>query len=42
MRQIQPETGEYLDYFGQNTNPTIFVMFVSLLFDVMYERGYQE
>ena len=28
-------------YFFQNTNPIIFVTFVSLLFDLLYQRGYQ-
>ena len=39
MRQIQPETGEYLVFF-QNTNPIIFGTFISLLFDLLYQRGY--
>ena len=40
MSQIQPETGESLVFF-LNTNPAKFVMFISLLFDLMYQRGYQ-
>ena len=40
MRQIQPETGESLLFF-QNTNPIIFVLFISLFFDLLYQRGYQ-
>ena len=28
-------------YFFLNTNPIIFVMFISLLFDLLYQRGYQ-
>ena len=40
MRQIQPETGEYLVFF-QNTNPIIFVTFISLFYDLLYQRGYQ-
>ena len=40
MRQINPETGESIVFF-QNTNPIIFVTFVSLFFDLLYQRGYQ-
>ena len=40
IRQIQPETGESLALF-QNTNPIIFFTFISLLFDLLYQRGYQ-
>ena len=25
----------------QNTNPILFVLFVSIFFDLMYQRGYQ-
>ena len=28
-------------YFFQNTNPIIFVTFISLFFDFLYQRGYQ-
>ena len=41
IRQIQPETGEYLMFF-QSTNPIIFVKFVSLFFELLYQRGYQK
>ena len=40
IMQIQPETGESLVFF-QNTNSIIFVMFISLFFDSLYQRGYQ-
>ena len=40
MRQIHPETGEYLAIF-QNTNPILFFMFLFVLFDLLYQRGYQ-
>ena len=39
MRQIQTETGESLAIF-QNTNPIVFVMFISLFFDLLYQRRY--
>ena len=39
MRQIQPETRESL--FFQNNNPIVFVMFISLFFDVLYQRGHK-
>ena len=38
MRQIQPETGESLTIF-QNTNPIVFVMFLSLSFDLLNQIG---
>ena len=41
MRQIQTETGESLAIF-QNNNPIVFVMCISLLFDLLYQRGYQK
>ena len=41
IRQIHPETGESLAFF-QNTNPIIFVTFISLFFDLLYQRGYQK
>ena len=28
-------------YLFQNTNPIIFVMFIPLFFDLLYQRGYQ-
>ena len=28
-------------FFFQNTNPIIFVMFIPLFFDLLYQRGYQ-
>ena len=28
-------------YFFQNTNPIIFVTFIYLFFDLLYQRGYQ-
>ena len=40
MRQIQPETGEYLVFF-QNTNPIVFDTFIYLFFDLLYQRGYR-
>ena len=40
LRQIQPETGESLVFF-LNTDPVIFVTFISLFFDLSYQRGYQ-
>ena len=40
MRQLWPETGESLAIF-QNTNPIIFVTFISLFFDLLYQREYQ-
>ena len=40
IRQIQPETGECLVFF-QNTHTIIFVMIISLFFDLLYQRGYQ-
>ena len=40
MRQLWPETGECLATF-QNTNTIVFVLFVFLIFDLLYQRGYQ-
>ena len=40
MRQIQAETGESLAIF-QNTNAIVFVILISLFFDLLYQRGYQ-
>ena len=40
MRQIRPETGESLAIF-QDTDPIVFVTFISLFFDLLYQRGYQ-
>ena len=40
MRQIQTEKGESL-FFFQNTNPILFVIFISYCFDLLYQRGYQ-
>ena len=40
MSQIHPETGESLAIF-QTTNPIVFVMFISLFFDLLYQRGYR-
>ena len=41
MRQLQPKTGESLAVFFQNTNTIVFVLFIFLLFDLLYQRGYQ-
>ena len=27
--------------FFQNTDPIVFVLFISLFFDLLYQRGYQ-
>ena len=40
MRQLQPETGEYLAIF-QNTDPIVCVSFISLFFDLLHQREYQ-
>ena len=40
MRQLRPETGESLALF-QNTDPIVFVLFISYIFDLLYQRGYQ-
>ena len=37
MRKIQPETEEFLVCF-QNNNPNIFVMFISLFFDLLFKE----
>ena len=39
MRQIHPETEESLAMF-QNTNPIVFVMFISVFSQLLYQRGY--
>ena len=41
MRHIQTEEGESLVIFFQNTNPILFVVFISWFFDLMYQRGYR-
>ena len=40
IRQIHPETRDCLVFF-QHTNWIIFVTFVSLFFDLLYQRDYQ-
>ena len=40
MRQLWPETWEPLAIF-QNTDPIVFVLFISLLFELLYHRGHQ-
>ena len=40
MRQLRPETGESLAIF-QNNDPIVFVTFISLFFELLYQRGYQ-
>ena len=40
MRQLRPETGESLTNF-QNTDPIVFVLFISIFFDLLYQREYQ-
>ena len=40
MRQLWPETGECLATF-QNTNTIVFVLFIFIIFDLLYQRGYQ-
>ena len=41
MRQLQTETREFIAIVLK-TNPIVFFMFISLLFDFMYQRGYQK
>ena len=41
MRKLRPETGESLAIF-QNTDPIVFVLFISFIFDLLYKRGYQK
>ena len=38
--QVQPETGESLVLF-QKSNPILFVMYISLFFDILYQSDYQ-
>ena len=40
MWQIKIEAGESLEIF-QNANTIVFVMFIYLLFELLYQRGYQ-
>ena len=40
MRQLRPETGESLPIF-QNTDPIVFVLFISLFLTFFNQRGYQ-
>ena len=40
MRQLRLETGESLAIF-QNTDPIVFVLFIYLFFDLLYQIGYQ-
>ena len=39
MRQIHPETGEYV-FFFQNINPIVFVTLISLFFELLYAGSY--
>ena len=42
MSQLQPGKGEYLEIFFQIMNPIVFFLVVPLLFDLLYQRWYQE
>ena len=42
MTQIHPEKRESLVLSLHNTNPIMFVIFISLFCDLMYERGYEK
>ena len=41
MSQIQPLKGESLVIL-KNTNPIAFVMFISIFFDLLYQRRYYD
>ena len=38
---MQPQTGEFLAIF-QDATSIVFAMFISLFFDLLYQRGYQK
>ena len=40
MWQLRPEIGESLAIF-QNTDPIVFVLFIYLFFELLYQRGFR-
>ena len=39
MSQLRPETEEYIE-LCQNTDPIVFILCISLFFDLLYQRWY--